>query len=170
MALSIRNAAGTVQSKTSVMANMTENTPSENKTYLYSGAAALLYKGVTYDGESTFEGHRAKAFIPGQTYRLADIDTAFPTPTFVEAYETALGPGGGIGALATAGGDAVTIIGTNLDGVTSVTFGGTAATSVVVVSSTKVTCVSPAKTAGSHAVVIVDDVTAALSGGNATYA
>lgn len=168
--MSIRNAAGAVQSKTSVMANMTENTPDEFITYVYSPAAALLYKGVTYDGETAFEGHRSKAFVPGQTYRKADIDAHFPTPTFVEAYETSLGPGGGIGALAAAGGDAVTIIGTNLDGVTGVTFGGTAATSVVVVNSTKVTCVSPAKAAGAHALVIIDDVTAALAGGNATYA
>ena len=167
--MSIRNAAGAIQTKAVVLALMTDVTPDENIVYRFDGTA-VLYKGVTYDGESTFEGHRSKAFIPGQLYTKPQFEAHFPAATFTEAYETALGAGGGVGALAAAGGDAVTIIGTNLDGVTGVTFGGTAATSVVVVNSTKVTCVSPAKAAGAHAIVIIDDATPALSGGNATYA
>ena len=47
-----------------------------------------------------------------------------------------------------AGGTAVTITGTDLTGATGVTFAGAAATVVVVVDDTTVTCVSPAGTAG----------------------
>lgn len=55
----------------------------------------------------------------------------------------------------TAGGTAVTITGTNFWNVSSVTFGGTAATSVRVTSTTTLTCVSPAKTAGAVTVAVV---------------
>lgn len=53
------------------------------------------------------------------------------------------------------GGTSVTITGTNFTGATSVKFGGTAATSVVVVNSTSITCVTPAHAAGAVAVEIV---------------
>ena len=46
------------------------------------------------------------------------------------------------------GGTAITITGTSLTGATSVTVGGVAATSVVVVSSISITAVTPAGTAG----------------------
>jgi IPT/TIG domain len=48
----------------------------------------------------------------------------------------------------TLGGTAVALTGANLTGTTGVTFGGTAATSVVVVNATTVTCVAPAHAAG----------------------
>ena len=48
----------------------------------------------------------------------------------------------------------VTITGTNLTGTSSVTFGGTAATTVTVASPTSVTCVTPAKPAGAVTVVL----------------
>jgi hypothetical protein len=62
----------------------------------------------------------------------------------------------------TAGGTSVTITGTNLSSTTSVTFGGTAATSVTVGSSTQVTAVTPAHAAGTVDVVVT------TSGGNST--
>ena len=55
---------------------------------------------------------------------------------------------------AAAGGTAVTITGTNLTGTSGVTFGGIAATAVVVVNSTTVTCTTPARPAGSQPVVL----------------
>jgi hypothetical protein len=53
-----------------------------------------------------------------------------------------------------AGGRMVTITGTNLTGTSGVTFGGTAATLVTVVSPTTVTCVTPAHAAGVVDVVV----------------
>ncbi len=52
----------------------------------------------------------------------------------------------------TAGGTSVTLTGTNLTGTTAVSFGGTAATGIVVDSSTSVRCTSPAKSAGAISV------------------
>lgn len=57
-------------------------------------------------------------------------------------------------ALPAAGGTAVTFAGTNLQGTTGVTIGGTAVTSLVNVNSTTVTAVTPAKAAGSYNVVL----------------
>ena len=54
----------------------------------------------------------------------------------------------------TAGGTAITITGASLTGATSVTVGGVAATSVVVVSPTSVTAVTPAGTVGAKSVVV----------------
>ncbi len=54
----------------------------------------------------------------------------------------------------TAGGTNVTITGTNLTGATSVTIGGAAATSVVVVNPTTITATTPAGTAGAKDVVV----------------
>ena len=60
-----------------------------------------------------------------------------------------------------AGGTAVTLTGTNFAAGATVTVGGAAATSVVVVSSTRITAVTPAGTAGAR------DVRVTLSGGQA---
>ena len=69
-----------------------------------------------------------------------------------------------------AGGTAVTLIGTNLTGTTAVTFGGVAATSVVVVNDNTVTCVTPAVAAGVVDVNLTTPYgTTALTGGF-TYA
>ncbi|MEO5822775.1 MAG: IPT/TIG domain-containing protein, partial [Vicinamibacteraceae bacterium] len=62
----------------------------------------------------------------------------------------------------TAGGTAVALTGTNFAAGTTVSIGGTAAASVVVVSSTRITAVAPAGTAGAR------DVRVTLSSGQAT--
>jgi hypothetical protein len=73
-----------------------------------------------------------------------------PTPTL-----TAVSPASG----PTAGGTALTLTGTNFAAGATVTVGGIAATSVVVSSSTRITAVTPAGTAGAR------DVRVTLSGG-----
>jgi hypothetical protein len=68
-----------------------------------------------------------------------------PAPTL-----TSISPNvGGI-----SGGAAVTLTGTNFTGATGVTIGGVACTSVVVVSATSITCVTPAGSAGDASVVV----------------
>ncbi len=54
------------------------------------------------------------------------------------------------------GGTAVTLTGTGFATGDTVTFGGAAATSVVVVSATQITCVTPAGSAGANNVVVTD--------------
>ncbi|NDJ14901.1 MAG: hypothetical protein EBY17_27545 [Acidobacteriia bacterium] len=54
----------------------------------------------------------------------------------------------------TAGGQAVTITGTNFTGATSVTLGGATATNVVVVNATSITATTPAGTAGTASVLV----------------
>jgi hypothetical protein len=55
----------------------------------------------------------------------------------------------------TAGGTSVTITGTSFTGATSVTFGGIAATSLSIVDSTTITCITPARaTAGAVGVIV----------------
>ena len=76
-------------------------------------------------------------------------------PTYVPpaaAVVTTVSPATGLAA----GGLAVTITGTGFTEATGVTFGGVAATSVVVVSATSITCVSPAHAAGTVDVVVLD--------------
>ncbi|MFM7251599.1 MAG: IPT/TIG domain-containing protein, partial [Ilumatobacteraceae bacterium] len=66
---------------------------------------------------------------------------------------------------ASAGGNTVVITGTNLTGVTSVSFGGTAATNVVVNSSTQVTATSPAGAAGTVEVTVSNPVATSSTAG-----
>jgi len=54
----------------------------------------------------------------------------------------------------TTGGTTVTITGTGFTGATKVLFGGLAATSFSVVSSTQITAVSPAQAAATHAIAV----------------
>lgn len=55
-----------------------------------------------------------------------------------------------------AGGTAVTITGTNFEATSTVTIGGASATSVVVVSDTSITAITPARTAGAKDVVVTN--------------
>lgn len=77
-----------------------------------------------------------------------------PAPTL-----TSISPNVG----ATVGGAAVTLTGANFAGTTGVTIGGVACTSVVVVSDTSITCVTPAGSAGDASVVVTNG-----SGSNAS--
>lgn len=63
-----------------------------------------------------------------------------------------------------AGGETIAITGEHLNAITSVKIGGTSCTSIVHVSDTTLTCITPAKAAGSYGIVI------AGSGGSASSA
>ena len=74
-----------------------------------------------------------------------EVTRAAPAPTI-----TSVSPVSGN----TAGGDIVTIIGTNFTGATGVTFGGVAGTDLTVVSESKITVKAPAHAAGAVNVVV----------------
>lgn len=95
----------------------------------------------------------------GAVVDQADIDRLFAAATV-----TAMSPTSGPAA----GGTVVTITGTDLDGVNSVTFGGTAGTALTIVSRTEIRVTSPAKVAGAAAVSVADDA-GAVAAGNFTY-
>ena len=69
---------------------------------------------------------------------------------------TTLAYSGSNNATDPAGGETITLTGTNFQSGANVTIGGTAATSVTVVSSTSITFVTPAKTAGDYDVVVTN--------------
>lgn len=72
----------------------------------------------------------------------------------------------------TTGGTAITITGTNFESTSTVTIGGASATSVTFVSSTSITCNTPAGTLGAKDVVVTnpDSGLSATSSGGFTYA
>lgn len=104
---------------------------------------------------------KLKGFKAGTVMRQSKINALFD-PATIETVTPVTGT--------TAGGTVVTITGTNLDGVSSVTFGGTAGTALTVVSATQVKVTTPAKTAGLQAIVVVDDSGSVNSLAGFTYA
>lgn len=84
----------------------------------------------------------------GTVLTQQQIDNLFP-PAKVHDVSPAVGPA--------AGGTRVTIVGENLDGVTAVTFGGTAGTSLTVTSDRELKVTTPAKAAGAANVVVTND-------------
>jgi formylglycine-generating enzyme required for sulfatase activity len=81
-------------------------------------------------------------------YGTATVNGAFTYQAYGTPTISSVAPNSG----STAGGTPITITGTNLTGASSVTIGGSAATSVSVVNSTTVTAVTPAGTAGAKTV------------------
>ena len=98
------------------------------------------------DVRVTLPGGQSVTLSGAFTYTAPQI----PSPTL-----TSIAPVSG----PTAGGTAVTLVGSNFAAGTTVTIGGAAATGVVVVNSTRITAVTPAGVAGAR------DVRVALSGG-----
>jgi hypothetical protein len=111
-------------------------------------------------GVATFNDGRTLLWKQGQIVTQSEIDAAFAAATV-----TSITPATGT----TAGGTAVTIKGTNFAGATGVTI-GVAATSVVVVNDTTITCVTGATTSGAKNVVVADDSGNATLTNGYTYA
>lgn len=82
---------------------------------------------------------------PSYVRGLTLIETQAPAPAV-----TSVSPNSG----PTSGGTAVTVTGTNFTGATAVMFGAANATSVAIVNSTTITCISPANTAGAYHVTV----------------
>ena len=116
-----------------------------------------VYETYGYDSEDTGD-----AFTSPDGYRLKfPAGTQFTQEQHAALYKTAtvdtVAPATG----SAAGGTAITVTGTNFTIGSTVTVGGTACTSVVVATPTKITCVTPAKTAGAYAVAVTTDTGAA---------
>lgn len=141
--MSFTDAAGNNLTKTELLAKASEV---DTETVYEFGED--IYQKFTFDGSSKFEGGKKLQFHDGQRVKESDINALFKTATI-----TSISPATG----AAAGGTAVTITGTDFAGAEGVTFGGTAATNFKVVSNTRITCTTPAKTAGAYDVVVKDD-------------
>ena len=92
---------------------------------------------------------------------LADWGACGVTAPIISSVTPSFGPA--------AGGTAITILGSSLSTVTSVTIGGVAATNVVIVSATVVTAVAPAGTGGAKNVVVITPNSSATAIGAFTY-
>jgi hypothetical protein len=103
---------------------------------------------------------RTLKFRAGDVVRQSVIDKLFPAAT-VAAISPVNGP--------VAGGTVVTITGTNLDGVSGVTFGGTAGTNLKILTSGKIQVTTPAKSAGAVAVVLADEAGAVTQNNGYTF-
>lgn len=103
--------------------------------------------GAVNDG-SVIGSIKTLAFKAGTELRQSQIDALFRTATIGTA-TPATGPA--------AGGTAVVLTGTDLDGVTAVTVGGVAATALVVVSPREIHFTTPAHAAGAVSIVLTDD-------------
>jgi hypothetical protein len=103
--------------------------------------------GGNYGGGAGGGGYPTPSLIPGRNGVIVINWTALPAPTV-----TSCSPNNGL----IAGNTAVTLTGTNFASITGVTFGGAAATSVVTVSATTITCRTPAHVAGVVNVVVAN--------------
>lgn len=139
------NAAGSRLTKTQVLA-LTQTPAVADPPLQFT---APVYKSFSPDNDPIdFEKLNKLAWMTGQI-----VPTSVINGEFVPATISSVSPAtGGV-----AGGTAVTIKGTDFGGTAGVTFGGTAATSVVVVNSKTITCVTPAKSAATVDVVVQDD-------------
>jgi hypothetical protein len=146
---------------------MTSTSETLNYRLLDESGAVLAQKSwanVSFDASSQPLGVGSRLYWAGfgmspsggsmENYYLYGVDLTDPTaPTLMTLPPptvTALSLSSGSGS----GGTAVTIAGTNFNGVTAVTFGGTAATSFRVDSATQVTAIAPPHAAGTVAVQV----------------
>ncbi len=102
-------------------------------------ALATAYESASTPTTDTRTATRSSLGFGAEHFVYTAVVNAMPTPVITSVAPSA-GP--------TAGGQSVTVTGQYLTGATSVTFGGTAGTSVSVVNDTTVTVTTPARAAG----------------------
>ena len=126
------------------------SSPLTNPTGPTTGTARLLRGGGWHDYSNYCRASRRGGVTPG----VIDDDLGFRVVRTPDPAISSVSPATG----STAGGTAITITGTSLTGATSVTVGGVAATSVVVVSATSVTAFTPAGTVGAKSVAVTEEM------------
>jgi IPT/TIG domain len=157
---------GTLWSKSALTAALTTDTP--ETTYTVPDSVGRIFETFEYvdaagnPNSSGVEPPEGKKLwkAPGDKIKQSELDAVEAQAT-VTTIAPATGPA--------AGGTNVTLTGTNLEGVTAVTFGGVAATNLDVVSDTEVTVTTPAHATGAVNVVITDDSGTVTKTGAFTY-
>lgn len=153
--MAFKNEAGSNLTEVELRALLTEVSADT----VYTVGANVL-QSFTLPGASTFEGGERLFLSAGQRVTESYIDGIFKTAT-VDTVTPATGDD--------AGGTNIVIDGTNFAGAEGVTVGGAAATNFVVVSNTRITCTTPAGTAGARDVVVKDDAGDVTKAGAFTY-
>jgi hypothetical protein len=125
----------------------------------FSGATSVTFNGAPATGLSGITATSITCVTPGGTAGPASVIVTTPSGSNLanslytyQAAPTVTNVAPPSGPLA--GGTSITITGTNLLGATGVTVGGTAATTVVVLSATSITCVTPLGTLGAASVLV----------------
>jgi hypothetical protein len=151
------NSGGTAIAKASFPASTVSVPARDVKKQL----TADVYERYRLPGESSElgTGKRLK-FRNGQIVTQGQIDDAYATAT-ISSVTPATG--------AAAGGTAIVIRGTNLDGASGVTVGGVAATAFSVVSPTEIHCTTGAHATGAVNVAVADDSGGVTATGAFTY-
>jgi len=124
-----------------------------------TGCSAVSFGGTAASGISVVSSTQVRCSSPAKSAGAYGVTatTGYGTSNSVTYTYVAPPAAPTLSAIAptsgtTAGGTACTLTGTSLTGCSSVSFGGTAATGISVVSSTQVRCSSPAKSAGTYGV------------------
>lgn len=132
----------------------------DDPTYRVPTAVGRVYEKGDLPGDPDAAVAYRQVLSPGAQVKASEIDAMYPAPTF-----TSIAP-----AVAATAGTAVTIRGTNFKRAgTSVTIGGVAATSVVVVDAETITAVTGAHTAGVVDVVVTTPAGSVTGTGAFTY-
>jgi alpha-tubulin suppressor-like RCC1 family protein len=131
----------------------------------FTGATAVRFGASSATSFTVNSPTSITAVSPAETAGTVDVTVTTPagtsptgsadrfsylSPPTVEKLSTTSGPA--------AGGTAVTITGSNLEGATSVSFGSSSATSFTVNSATSITALSPAETAGTVYVTVTTPI------------
>lgn len=156
--MSVVDVNGTILTKAQLLAKTTPVVVPDKLTLTEE-----IWETFGYSGATDPEGGKRRLFRAGEVVESALIDSIYAASN---AAVSTISPTGGLAA----GGTPVTINGTGLLGNKGVTFGGTAATNVKVVSDTKITCTAPAHAAGAVNVVVQDASGDVTKTGAYTYA
>jgi formylglycine-generating enzyme required for sulfatase activity len=140
----------------------------------WTGASSVPIDGVAATSVSVVSSTTVTAVTPAGTAGAKTVSITTPGGTANLTSGFTYGAGPTISSVSpnvgpTTGGTAITITGTNLTGTSSVTVGGNAATSVVVVNATTVTAVTPSGAAGAANVSLTTPYGSPTASGAFTY-